>query len=276
MRGHRTAPVLALALLLAACGGGGDAGADGSAGSSTDGPDAIWQPAPTDRWAIQYGGPLDVPDGVDVVDLDMEETPASVIADLHDDGLRVVCYIAAGSWEPYRSDSDRFPDEILGEVYVGFEDERWLDIRSPALRPILTDRIERSAEKGCDAVDPDNVHGYEVDTGFPLTADDQLAFNRWLFAEVHRHGMAVGLKNDIHQAAELVDEVEFHVNEECMQFDECELLQPFVDAGKPVWSIEYQGDPDEVCAEAERLGFATWLKDLSLDASGHECPVPSG
>ena len=194
-----------------------------------------------------------MPDGVDVVDLDMEETPASVISGLQDDGIRVVCYLSAGSWEPYRADAADFPDSLLGEAYVGFEDERWLDIRAPSLRPLLTARIATAADKGCDAVDPDNVNGFENDTGFDLTADDQLEFNRWLFAEVHDHGMAVGLKNDLAQAAELVDDVEFQVNEECIQYDDCEPLSVFTDADKPVWSIEYEGSPsDSVCRAGRR------------------------
>jgi hypothetical protein len=258
----RTGSLLALLLVLTACG----------IAASDD--ETIWQPSPSDRWHIQYTGSLSVPDGVDVVNIDMEETSSSVIAGLHDDGIRVVCYLSAGSWEPYRSDASAFPDSILGNAYEGFEDERWFDIRSPELRPLLAARIARAAEKGCDAVDPDNVNGFENDTGFPLTAGDQLAFNRWLFAEVHDHGMAVGLKNDLAQAAELVDEVEFQVNEECIQYDDCSALAVFVDADKPVWSIEYQGTPSSVCPEAERLGFATWIKDPSLSAEGHECPVP--
>lgn len=248
-----------LALLLVACTG--------------DEEEGIWRPSPEDRWHIQFAGALEVPDGVDVVDLDMEETPASVIASLHDDGIRVVCYLSAGSWEPYRSDADAFPEELRGERYEGFEDERWLDIRAPELRPSLTARIERAADKGCDAIDPDNVNGFENDTGFPLTAADQLAFNRWLFAEVHDHGMAVGLKNDRTQAAALVDDVEFQVDEECIQYDDCDALEAFTEAGKPVWSIEYEGDPATVCARAAELGFATWIKDVDLTAGGHECPV---
>jgi hypothetical protein len=251
--------VAALALLVAACGGGDEEG--------------IWRPSPSDRWHVQYAGELEVPDGVDVVDLDMEETPASVIADLQDRGIRVVCYLSAGSWEPYRADAGDFPPALLGEAYEGFEDERWFDIRSPSLRPLLTARIEVAEEKGCDAVDPDNVNGFENDTGFPLTAEDQLEFNRWLFAEVHDHGMAVGLKNDLAQADELVDEVEFQVNEECIQYDDCAELAVFTEADKPVWSIEYTGSPDEVCPQAEALGFATWIKDLDLSAAGHECPL---
>jgi len=252
-RALRTGCLLAM-LLLAACGG-----------SDVSDDEAIWQPSPADRWHIQYAGPLEVPDGVDVVDLDMEETSAAVISGLQDQGIRVVCYLSAGSWEPYRSDASEFPAALRGEAYVGFEDERWLDIRASSLRPLLTARIAAAADKGCDAVDPDNVNGFENDTGFPLSAADQLAFNRWLFAEVHDHGMAVGLKNDLAQAADLVDDVEFQVNEECIQYDDCDALSVFA---------EYEGLPSSVCPRAEELGFATWIKPLDLPAEGHECPTP--
>lgn len=252
--------VILVVLVVASCGGGDD--------------DAIWQPSLADRWHIQYSGELEVPEGVDVVDIDMEETSEATISGLQDDGIRVVCYLSAGSWEPYRDDADDFPDELLGEAYVGFEDERWLDIRAPALRPLLTARIATAADKGCDAVDPDNVNGYQNETGFPLTADDQLEFNSWLFAEVHDHGMAVGLKNDLDQVDELVDDVEFQVNEECLQYGDCDPLSAFVDVGKPVWSIEYEGEASIVCPRAQAHRFATWIKDMSLSAEGHECPLP--
>ena len=87
--------------------------------------------------------------------------------------------------------------------------------------------------------------------------------------------MAVGLKNDLAQAAELVDDVEFQVNEECIQYDDCEPLAVFVEADKPVWSIEYEGSPVvRLPRQAEDLGFATWIKPMTLDAPGHECPIP--
>ena len=55
--------------------------------------------------------------------------------------------------------------------------------RRPPHRPARSDpgeRLDLAAAKGCDAVDPDNVDGYANPTGFDLTGDDQLAFNRWL------------------------------------------------------------------------------------------------
>ena len=40
-----------------------------------------------------------------------------------------------------------------------------------------------AVQKGCDGVDPDNVDGYTNKTGFPLTAKDQLAYNKFLAQE---------------------------------------------------------------------------------------------
>jgi hypothetical protein len=67
--------------------------------------------------------------------------------------------------------------------------------------------------KGFLAVDPDNVDGYSNVNGKGLTAADQLDFNRFLAGEAHKQGVAVGLKNDNDQIAQLVDVFDFFVNE---------------------------------------------------------------
>ena len=44
--------------------------------------------------------------------------------------------------------------------------ERWLDVRQiERLAPILTDRLELCRDKGFDAVEPDNLDGYDNETG---------------------------------------------------------------------------------------------------------------
>ena len=68
--------------------------------------------------------------------------------------------------------------------------------RDRRLAPILRKRFDRCSLKGFDAVEPNNVAGYENKTGFPLSEADQLRFNRWVAREVHRRGMSVALKND--------------------------------------------------------------------------------
>jgi hypothetical protein len=67
--------------------------------------------------------------------------------------------------------------------------------------------------KGFDAVDPDNMDGYTNDSGFPLEAKDQLAYNRMIASVAHGLGLGAGLKNDLDQLNELTPDFDFFVNE---------------------------------------------------------------
>ena len=136
----------------------------------------------------------------------------------------------------------------------------------------MADRIELAAEKGCDGVDPDNVDGYTNQTGFPLNSRQQLSYNRFLFRTAHKYGMAVSLKNDLQQVNELVDYADFAVNESCHEWRECHLLQPFIDAGKPVLHIDYRFSQDATgrgyhCEHMNALGFQSLTLPLALDDS---------
>jgi hypothetical protein len=41
------------------------------------------------------------------------------------------------------------------------------------------------------------------DTGFHLTASDQLTYDKWLARTAHRLGLSIALKNDLDQARQL-------------------------------------------------------------------------
>jgi hypothetical protein len=120
---------------------------------------------------------------------------------------------------------------------------------------------------GFDAVDFDNVDGYANDTGFPLTGAHQLAFNRMLAKMVHARGLAVGLKNDMAQAAELRADFDFAVNEQCFAFHECSVYDPWIKSGRPVVQIEYAGDTAHLCAVANKKNRDAMRKALSLKAT---------
>lgn len=49
-------------------------------------------------------------------------------------------------------------------------------------------------DKGCDAVEPDNVDGYTNNTRFALNEEDQFVFNRFLATEAHQRELGIGLK----------------------------------------------------------------------------------
>ncbi|MEZ0094344.1 endo alpha-1,4 polygalactosaminidase [Streptacidiphilus sp. EB129] len=246
-------------------------GAGGTRGGSADGGAARWQPRPGTSWQWQLTGPVDT--GVDaaVYDVDGFDVGAGVVATLHAEGRKVVCYLNAGAYEDFRPDHGRYPSALLG-ADNGWPGERWLDIRQRALlAPLLSARLDMCRAKGFDAVEPDNVDGYTNDTGFPLTADDQLAFNRMVAGLAHARGLAVGLKNDLDQLPDLVGDFDFAVDEQCAEFHECDALTPFVAAGKAVFEAEYALPTSDFCADAARLRFSAILKHLSLDSWRETC-----
>lgn len=232
-----------------------------------------WRPTRGVTWQWQLGGdPVDTSIEADVYDVDLFATLASVVDDLHRRGTRVICYVSVGSWEPYRPDAAAYPAEVLGRPVEGWPDERWLDIRRlDLLLPILSERLDLCAEKGFDGVEPDWMDTFQHDTGFAISAEDQLRFNRKLADMAHDRGLAIGLKNDLEQVAELVDVFDFAVNEQCAAFDECHLLQPFLDQDKPVFHAEYDLATPDFCAESRRMGLSSIRKRVELDAWRETC-----
>ncbi|GAB7362478.1 hypothetical protein MBLNU230_g2800t1 [Neophaeotheca triangularis] len=206
----------------------------------------VWQPEVGSSWQIVLHDPIELsedatsiePD-VDVFDIDLFTNDKSTIDTLHRLGKRVICYFAAGSYEPYRPDSSDFKSSDMGKTMDGWEDEKWLDLNSKNVRSIMAKRIALAQDKGCDAVDPDNVDGYNNENGLGLTQQDTIDFMKYLSEEAASVGLAIGLKN----AAEVVTEVEpmvqFVVNEQCFEYGECSSFAPLMENDKPVFEIEY-------------------------------------
>ena len=273
----RLSPALACLLSLGACVSNAYEPLDPDIDPITEG--EWYRPEVATTWQWQ----LVVPEGqagintgyaVEVYDIDLFDVSAEEIAALQAEGRRVICYFSAGSWEAWRDDADVFPADDLGKVLDGWEDERWLNIRSPAILDIMLGRLELARAKGCDGVEPDNVDGYTNKSGFELLPGDQLAFNRSLANAAHERGLAIGLKNSGDQAGELVDYYDFALNEQCHQYEECDQLSPFIEAGKPVWNAEYVDSDSEVsaltraasvCPAAASAELRTLILPLDLD-----------
>ena len=236
-------------------------------------PGTIWQPKPGLTWQWQLSGTVDTSVNAQVYDIDGGETSAAVVATLHAADRKVICYVNAGAYESFRTDAKRYPATIIGQSN-SWPGERWLDVRQlNVLRPILADRFKACAQKGFDGIEADNVDGYHNDTGFPLTAADQLAFNRMLAGLAHAAGLAIGLKNDLDQIPQLVQDFDFAVNEQCAEYSECDTLKPFIAAGKAVFHVEYNLPLTEFCRETSALGLSSMRKNLSLDAPRWPCPA---
>lgn len=240
--------------------------------SASASPVGWWRPRAGLTWQWQLTGTIDTSVKADVFDVDAVTTPAGTVAALRGAGRRTICYVNAGAYEDFRPDKSRFPAAVLGKPLDGWLGERWLDIRRwDILEPILTARFETCRTKGFDGVEPDNVDGYANESGFPLTAADQLTFNRRLAGLAHRLGLGVGLKNDLEQVADLAPAFDFAVNEQCAEFRECERLKVFVTAGKPVFHVEYELATTQFCPTTKALGLSSMRKHLDLDAWRQPC-----
>ena len=227
---------------------------------------------PNSTWHIQYTGEINTNLDVAIYNLDLFDVDPSIISSMHARNIFVMCYFSAGSFENWKPDAKDFPIEVLGLRLVGWEGEQWLDIRQiDTLTPIMEARLNLAVEKDCDGVDPDNINGYTNETGFPLTYDDQLAYNIWLANAAHMRGLSIGLKNDIEQIPDLIAYFDWQLNEECFSYGECHLLLPFIEAGKPVFQIEYDLPTTEFCEQAKMFGFQSIRKNWELDEFSEPC-----
>lgn len=237
-----------------------------------------WKPKVGNSIQIQYSGAIDLTKNVDVYNLDMFETTRAQVAALHMKNKKVMCYVNAGAWEDWRPDANRFPTSVLGNDYSGWPGEKWLDIRRiDLLAPILRARLNLCRTKGFDGVDPDNMNGFENSTGFPLTAQDQIRFNKWLATEAHRRGLAIGLKNDSDQAPDLLSSFDWLLTEDCFAQGYCAdaTIQSFITAGKPVFAVEYTDNGinfTQFCAQVSPLRQMGIYKHRNLDAYLQVCP----
>ena len=237
-----------------------------------------WCPTPGTSWQWQLTGTLDTRVDVEMYDIDLFDTSASTIATLHEAGRIVVCYFSAGSHEDWRPDAGEFPPAAIGDPLDGWPGERWLDIRDPSVRALMAARLDLALAQGCDGVEPDNVDGWANPSGFDLSGDDQLDYNRFLADQAHARGLSVGLKNDLDQIPDLVGDFDWALDEECLSYDECDLLAPFVAADKAVFHVEYVDSADQAAALANQVcpaapaGFSTLIKVWDLDAFRLACP----
>ncbi|MBY8343621.1 endo alpha-1,4 polygalactosaminidase [Streptomyces spinosirectus] len=201
---------------LAACGS-----SSRTATSSPASTDGLRLPPRHAGFDYQIGGAYPPPPGVRVVSRDRKASPAP--------GLYNVCYVNAFQAQPDERAS--WPADLLlrderGKVVV---DEDWgealLDIRTPARRKRVAARIngwiDGCADKGYDAVEPDNYDSYTRSRHL-LTADDAKAFITLLSRHAHARKLAIAQKNTVELAGSRKRlGLDFAVAEECAEYDEC-------------------------------------------------------
>ena len=158
-----------------------------------------WKPkaSATMSWQIQFDGNIITSYTGVMYDIDLYTVSDAVIRTLKKAGKKVICYFSAGTYEYYRKDwSEYFPfitedvmyngtESPFGKIMPNWTDERYLDIRRiDLLSPIMIHRIQYAKQRGCDGIDPDNLDTYlNPDTGFPLSYNDQLTYNKFIEKE---------------------------------------------------------------------------------------------
>lgn len=241
----------------------------------------IWQPRVGATWNYQINGAiLQKPTGkYDVWDIDLFDNNVTTISALQTAGSSVVCYFSGGSYENWRPDAANFPKSDLGKGLSGWDGENWINISSPAIRKIMVTRLDLAVQKGCNGVDPDNVDGYNNDNGLGLTPNDSINYINFLADAAHQRNLSIGLKNAGEIVPQVVNTVQYSVNEACVAYDECATFAPFIKASKPVFHVEYPKGPDvnnnlavssanktTVCHAKGEDKFSTIIKNQNLDA----------
>ena len=77
-----------------------------------------------------------------------------------------------------------------------------------------TPSVRALVAKGFDAVEADEVDGWENATGFPISYQDQIDYNRSVASWIHDAGLSAVLKGDYNQAADLQPAFEADLTEE--------------------------------------------------------------
>lgn len=217
-------------------------------------------------------------------------------------GKTVLCYFNAGAMQNWDADKADFPEEVKGKSldypYVGEDGEWYVDIRDSRVVDIMKKRLDGAVDIGCDGVDPDNVDawidGSTDPTGFGLKPEDYADYLTTLAKYAHSLGtkaggsLLVGQKNAPDIASTLSSVLDFAVLESCREWDFCGDFQSYIEAGKPVFQIEYPKSVEEegslsdedkkfFCEESTTKhgdeGFSKILKFASeqLDGWGQYC-----
>ncbi|MEU9386866.1 endo alpha-1,4 polygalactosaminidase [Streptomyces sp. NPDC048279] len=267
---RRAAVPLSVVLAVASLAAAGCSGGRTGTGTSPKAPAAKVSAPPVHAGVdYQLGGAYTPPKGVSVVSRDHTASPAR--------GLYNLCYVNAFQAQPGAEgewDADLLLRDRSGKVVM---DEDWgeamLDIGTPAKRARIAEKvddwIDTCADRGFDAVEPDNYDSYTRAPRGLLTAADAEAFQTLLARHAHARHLAIAQKNTLELARDRKRVgLDFAVVEECGQYDEC---GSYVDAfGDHVIVVEYtaKGMKRACAGWGDRISVVR--RDLDVAPAGRE------
>jgi len=203
------------------------------------------------------------PQDAAIFDIDAWDSTASTVCDAKKKGKKVICYFSAGTSEEWRDDNYLIKPYNIGKICADTETkpggvcknywkgESWIDIRNPIACDVMKRRIKMAADKGCDAIDPDNMDIYDnqilstnatygpLGKAVKFSENDSVKYLKFMADEAAKYGMSTGLKNSLSIIPKVKSFVQFAVNEECAKVKECQEYKELLTQKKPVFHIEY-------------------------------------
>ena len=199
------------------------------------------------------------------------------------DHPRAVCYLDL-AWEDYRPDATpggAFPAAALGNIYFGFPEERWVDLRQlDALKPMLRERVAMCARKGFDAVELDDIDSFDPPstTGFHLTPGDAQNFLAYAFNLIHQSGMTALWKNSPYLSWWGRQYADGAVVEECYVDHACFAAQFQGSRQYGITCTALSGATpcgwDDFTAAGQWVGEAEYAEDGYVCSPGQQCKGP--
>lgn len=260
--------LLPLLIVIASC------GTDNGSNSIPLEVSEIWKPNPgtTFDWILDGDIPASV--NAEMLDIDGYDAETEEVTALRNNGIAVIGYISVGTLENWRPDISNYPSEIIGNEYDGWEGEKWVDISSDLLKPIIEARLDMLVAKGFNGIEPDNLDGYEANTGFTITKQQAIDFCKWLAAEAHERNLSIGQKNVPEFTSDLVSSFDWILTEDMFAQGWEEDVKAYVTAGKAVFAAEYTDeltDFDGACQKALALNYSLILKNRDLTTATQHC-----
>jgi hypothetical protein len=225
------------------------------------------------KMSLQYqiNGQLDAQVDAQLFVIDLFDSTAAQVAQLHAAGRVVIAYVSVGSLESYRDDVANFPSSAVGMTLANYQEERWLDIRNAEVRTLMQRRLDRAVEKGFDGVFASALGAYLQRTGFELTQANQVDYDAFLAGAAHTRHLSIGLSEDFTLDRSLIDAFDWALAIGCIADNDCNALAGWLARGRPVFDLETEGDHDAVCMQAASYGIPVTFKRAKYDAYRSPC-----
>ena len=252
-------------LILAGCmdAGGAGGGNNGTVPPPSGGPElrSIWD------WQLS-DTKMDLGVNVAVLDLDPDNVSETQVGDLVARGVFPIAYISVGTLEDYRDDVGDFPARVIGKTYEDWPDERFLKITDPEVLRLMEIRFQNAKDMGFMAIEPDNMDVYINDSGFSISKADTVDYVLALADVAHGMDMFIGQKNVPELTPDLVDVLDFMVAEACYADGWCDDTLLYIQAGKPVFDVEYSDTGvnwTAACSYAKSVGISMIYHNRDLE-----------